>query len=511
MASGGEWRIANGKWQMRMADAGFGSGAVSGLGAGFAAAGDEVDEVGGIDDVVVVDVDSCGGGSPKPRTDPLGFPTTLQALRRSLGCCIVLLMGYPRGNERQVVASRPSITGRPPTLEGDVAKTESFTAIDLFAGAGGLAEGFRQAGFRCLVANDFDPSAGETFAAAFPEVTFVPGPIQDISNEDILEVAGLKRGELDVLVGGPPCQAFSVYNHQRGMHDERSGMFREYLRVVKGLLPRSVVMENVTGITSIEEGKAVDEIHLALRKLGYTVEHRVLKAEEYGVPQERRRIFFVGVRNGHSIKWPVPTHHGRGMDSLFGEREREPFVTVWDAIGDLPKLAIDEGEEVCDYGTSPTSDYQRLMRKSCRKLYNHVAPHLAPINLQRLRHIPPGGSWRDIPRSLLPAGMKAARRSDHTKRYGRLEKSGLASTILTKCDLHWGAFIHPSQERTLTVREAARCQSFPDRFRFGGPRVDQFRQVGNAVPPLLARAVASSVAEMLEVPATRKGLVEVAS
>jgi DNA (cytosine-5)-methyltransferase 1 len=151
------------------------------------------------------------------------------------------------------------------------------------------------------------------------------------------------------------------------------------------------------------------------------------------------------------------------------------------------------------------------MRKGSRKIYNHVAPFLAPINLERLKHIPPGGSWRDIPMKLLPAGMKAARRSDHTKRYGRLEKTGLASTILTKCDLHWGAFIHPSQERALTVREAARLQSFPDRFKFQGSRVDQFRQVGNAVPPLLAKAVASAVASMLAAPAKKDKAVALAS
>lgn len=396
-------------------------------------------------------------------------------------------------------------------LGNKVAIAPAFTAIDLFAGAGGLAEGFRQAGFRCLVANDFDQPSGETFCAAFPESRFVPGPIQDISDTKLLEAAGLAKGELDVLVGGPPCQAFSVYNHQRGMHDERSGLFREYLRIVKGIMPRAIVIENVTGITSIDEGKAVDEIHVSLKKLGYTVEHRVLKAEEYGVPQERRRIFFVGALDKSPIFWPQASHFPKDAESLFRDSDRELFVTVWDAIGDLPALSIEEGEEVVPYNRAAQSGYQQSMRERSELVFNHVAPYLAPINLQRLKHIPPGGSWRDIPRDLLPTGMKAAKRSDHTKRYGRLEKSGLASTILTKCDLHWGAYIHPDQERTLTVREAARLQSFPDRFRFMGSRVDQFRQVGNAVPPLLAKAVASSVASILGRPLSRKRAAQLVS
>ena len=137
------------------------------------------------------------------------------------------------------------------------------------------------------------------------------------------------------------------------------------------------------------------------------------------------------------------------------------------------------------------------MRKGSAGVMNHVAPNLAPINWERMTHIPQGGSWRDIPFRLLPAGMRRAKRSDHTKRYGRLHPDGLASTILTKCDLHWGAYIHPDQDRALTVREAARFQSFPDHFVFRGPRVEQYRQVGNAVPPLLAEAVAGSVRSML--------------
>ena len=360
--------------------------------------------------------------------------------------------------------------------------------IDLFSGAGGMSEGFAQAGFSVCAANDFDQDAANTYRLNHPESHFITGPIESISSQQLLEASLVDRGELDVLVGGPPCQAFSVYNHQRGMHDERSGLFREYLRIVEGVMPRFVVMENVTGITSVAEGKAVEEIYSSLDSLGYHVEHRILRAEEFGVPQERRRIFFIASLDQRKILWPAPFCWPGG---LF------PCVTVRDAIGDLPRLEILEGSEESDYPGEPSSRYQTAMREGSRRIYNHVAPFLAPINLERLRHIPQGGSWRDIPPELLPAGMKKARRSDHTKRYGRLHPDGLSSTILTKCDLHWGAYIHYDQERSLTVREAARFQSFPDRFRFTGSKGEQFRQVGNAVPPLLAKAVAESVAEML--------------
>lgn len=369
-----------------------------------------------------------------------------------------------------------------------------YSAIDLFSGAGGLAEGFRRASFHTSAANDIDPDAAATFQRNFPEAAFFPQPIEDLSADMLLEAACLKSGELDVLLGGPPCQAFSVYNHQRGFHDERSGLFREYLRIVDALRPRIVVIENVTGMKDLGDGRAIREIHERLEQLGYAVEHRILKAELYGVPQERRRIFFVASRVG-SVRWPEATH-GAG-DDLF-DTGRDPLVTVWEAIGDLPLLHNGEGtDELRAYTRKARTDYQKLMRDGSAGVRNHLAPQLAPINLRRLQHIAPGGSWRDLPYDLLPAGMKRARRSDHTKRYGRLHQEGLASTILTKCDPHWGSFFHPEQDRAITVREAARLQSFPDTFVFLGSRGRQYVQVGNAVPPLLAHAVAKAVRGML--------------
>lgn len=358
-----------------------------------------------------------------------------------------------------------------------------LTAIDLFCGAGGLSEGLRQAGFHVLAGNDFDEKAGVTYAATHHEAKFLGGPIQAISPSDFLNASGLKRGELDVLAGGPPCQAYSVYNHQRGMHDARSSLFREHLRMVEGLAPRWVVMENVTGIFSAGGGSAVQAIQQGFQDLGYSVEYRILKAEEYGVPQERRRVVFMGNRTGEPVIWPEPTH-GSG---------RSPLVTVADAIRDLPPIGNGETYTGGSYEVAPSSPYQTALRSGCDWVLNHSAPRLAPINIERMSHIPQGGSWRDIPFDLLPAGMKLAKRSDHTKRYGRLRWDGLSSTILTKCDVHWGAYIHPEQDRSLSVREAARFQSFPDWFEFQGSPTDQYVQVGNAVPPLLGRAIGEAI------------------
>lgn len=370
------------------------------------------------------------------------------------------------------------------------------TAIDLFCGAGGLSEGFRQAGFRVLAGNDFDEVAGQTYAATHLDAVFLPGPIQDITARRLLKETGLARGELDCLIGGPPCQAFSVYNHQRGMHDDRSQLFREYLRLVEGLSPKWIVMENVTGILSAGGGEAVREISAGLEILGYRVEMKTLKAEEFGIPQERRRVVFIGTREDASINFPMPTH---------GEGKRR-FVTIKDAIGDLPPLRNGGFVGASAYAKAATSEYQRELRINSKLIRNHAAPRLSAINLERMKHIPPGGSWRDIPIELLPEGMKQARRCDHTKRYGRMKWDGLACTILTKCDVHWGAYIHPSQDRAISVREAARIQSFPDWFQFEGSKTDQYVQIGNAVPPLLGKSIAQAIlgAVLLEKPAFAK-------
>ncbi|MEM9939362.1 MAG: DNA cytosine methyltransferase [Pseudomonadota bacterium] len=364
----------------------------------------------------------------------------------------------------------------------------SYTVIDLFSGAGGLSEGFRQAGFHVLAANDFDEAAAATFQKTHPDTSFLEGSIQNITVDAVKKAAGIRKSQLDVLVGGPPCQGYSVYNHQRGMQDERSLLYREYLRIVEGLNPKWIILENVTGITSAGDGEAVKAIQAGLNQLGYAVEAKILRAEEYGVPQERRRIIFMGSRLDNDIKWPEPTH-GKGL---------LPLVAVRDAFGDLPELENGERLLKAPYEKFALVPYQADLRVNSEWVTCHSAPRLGEVNLERLKHIPPGGSWRDIPFELLPKGMQRAKRSDHTKRYGRLRWDGLASTILTKCDIHWGAYIHPAQDRSISVREAARLQSIPDYYEFQGSQTEQYAQVGNAVPPLLARALANEIRHTLD-------------
>lgn len=267
------------------------------------------------------------------------------------------------------------------------------------------------------------------------------------------------------------------------MDDPRTLLPREYMRIVKEVRPKWIVMENVTGMTSVDNGRAVDGFVEAMASAGYYVEMKILKAEEYGVPQERRRIFFVGNRLELPVVWPEITH-GPG---------KKKYVNIWSAIGDLPEIDNGGRAEGVRYPAPAECEYQRVLRRGCRTVWNHSAPTLSAINLERMKHIGIGGSWRNIPIDLLPEGMKRAKRSDHTKRYGRMSPNGLACTILTKCDVHWGAYIHPFQHRAISVREAARLQSFPDRFVFQGSRTEQYVQVGNAVPPLLGRCVAHAV------------------
>jgi DNA (cytosine-5)-methyltransferase 1 len=386
----------------------------------------------------------------------------------------------------------------------------SLTFLDLFAGAGGLSTGFEMAGFELKYANEVSSVFAETLRANHPGAYVSVEDIRTVDPEVVRESLGLARGELDVVAGGPPCQGFSINAPKRSNDDHRNHLFWNFLGFVEAFHPKVVLIENVPGMLSFNNGETVRAILKSLEELGYRAAVRILGAPYYGIPQMRWRTVFLASRLDLDplALYPAPDHESEvkanftsALDgySLIvspasGRSGRlKSSVTVWDAISDLPPILNGGGEAESKYANKAQSELQEVLRKGSRKLFNHQAAGLGNANLVRLPHIPPGGSWRDIPHELLPAGMKRARRSDHTKRYGRLHPDGLASTILTKCDPHWGSYIHPNQDRIISVREAARLQSFPDRVRFYGNLVEQYKQVGNAVPPLLGKAIGDRI------------------
>lgn len=389
---------------------------------------------------------------------------------------------------------------------------EQLKMIDLFAGAGGLSEGLREAGFKSLYANELVSTYAQTFATNHPDALVDSNDIRNVDAEEIRRKLNIQRGELALIAGGPPCQGFSINAPKRSSGDHRNHLFREYLRFVEEFQPRAVLIENVPGLVSFEGGATLDAILESLRALGYAADVQILYAPLFGVPQTRWRTIILGLRDGGNplSAFPEPIHSapmrvnftskfaGRNIVAMPRTLELPSHTTVREALGDLPILQNgEEGDKTKQYRTAPQNDYQRVLRAGSQGVRNHEAARLGKVNLERLGHIPPGGNWTNIPFELLPAGMKQARRSDHTKRYGRVHPDGLASTILTKCDPHWGAYFHYDQDRAFTVREAARIQSFPDTYVFTGSRADQYEQVGNAVPPLLAAAVGRSVSAAL--------------
>lgn len=390
---------------------------------------------------------------------------------------------------------------------------DKLTCLDLFAGAGGLSEGLEEAGFHSLFASEIVDRYAETYKRNHPSAEVCVDDIRAVDPASVRKGLELSVGELDLLAGGPPCQGFSINAPVRSGEDPRNHLFREYLRFVDEFKPRAVLIENVPGLVSFEKGATLHAILSSLADLGYGADVHILGAPYYGVPQMRWRTIIMGLRGAviPQSAWPDPVRHApirANFTTMFDGRQivkrpspetSAPFTTLHEAIGDLPSLANGErGAEIKAYACDAQCDYQRLLRTGSPGVMNHEAPRLSKINLERLTYIKPGGNWTDIPIELLPKGMQKARRSDHTKRYGRPRWDELASTVLTKCDPHWGAFFHPDQDRAFTVREAARIQSFPDHYVFIGSQAEQYAEVGNAVPPMLASAVGKSLRSVLE-------------
>ncbi len=371
-----------------------------------------------------------------------------------------------------------------------------LNVVDLFCGCGGIAWGFGSEGFRVLLGADINAVALKTFARNFPRSVALEADLSALSPRRLLDELGLKAGELDCLVGGPPCQGFSknVPARHRYLEDPKNRLILTFLEYAKVLKPKVVLIENVAEMMNAYEETYTSEIHDALNGLGYTSKAARLLATDYGVPQLRRRAFFFANRIGASVTIPERTHFGPGESpGLFDWDSARPYVTVWEAICDLPPLGAGEGKTPCDYGKGPETEYQRLMRAESVRLHDHIARSLTKPQLERVKHLEPGRGEgvEALPKHLRP-------RSGYSGAYARLIPDEPARTI-TRWVFHPGSgrFYHPFDNRVITIREAARLQSFPDRFVFEGTYIQKSHQVGEAVPPLLAQAFAKQAKAIL--------------
>jgi DNA (cytosine-5)-methyltransferase 1 len=381
----------------------------------------------------------------------------------------------------------------------------AVSAVDLFCGAGGASLGLIQAGFGLRLSADYHPACGLTHTANLPG-EFLVGDLRGVAAEKVLNTADITPSELDLLFAGPPCQGFSMLG-ARVVWDERNNLFREVLRLAGDLKPRCVVIENVPGLVTLAQGAYLRAILQGLSDVGYDAACAELLAAQYGAPQMRWRLIIIGWRRDLGVPpgygFPRPSIGTAGIGDLLPnctitQEQTRGFITTRQVIADLPALAA--GEEVATYTGPPSESYQWMMRgKLTDELFNHYAARLSIANLERLALLKPGQDWRDLPRDMLPAGMQRALRKDHTRRYRRMTWDGVPRAVITRFrDPKSGEYTHPEQDRTISIREAARLQGFPDRFVIHGDRSSQYDQVGNAVPVQLAEAIAREVRRCLD-------------
>ncbi len=409
-------------------------------------------------------------------------------------------------------------------------KTDKYSkVIDLFAGAGGFGLGFQLAGYEVVCSLEIDQWAAESLRINSPEMLLIQDDIRKYRSED--DIRQVYNNTVHVVIGGPPCQGYSIAGPaKKDPKDPRNTLFIDFARWVGYLRPQVFIMENVKGILSrrtLEGGKVVAIIREAFTKLGlaYTVEEPwQLNAAQYGVPQMRERVFIVGNRLGiNKIGPPAATHYisdqenNQQLTSLLSSRSHLlPACTVSDAISDLPELRAGGGTTEQAYTSEPQTEYQRWARGRQEILFNHVAMKHTKRMVERFKHISCGESGLDAPRRYAARrrnGNGELSKSPYNSNNRRLHSNRPSYTIPAS---FYSSFIHPSQHRNLTAREAARIQSFPDRYRFMGKRtlvsrkllarqgrpesgyLSQYNQIGNAVPPLLAKAIAEHIRGFLD-------------
>jgi DNA (cytosine-5)-methyltransferase 1 len=362
---------------------------------------------------------------------------------------------------------------------------KNFSAIDLFCGCGGISLGLERAGFSVLAGVDIEKKYLKTFEYNFPKSKAVCADLREVNPVQLLASIGLKHGELDLLAGGPPCQGFSknVPRSKRSANSENNQLIYTYLEFCEAIYPKWVMIENVAEMRNGFDAKYTEEIEKKLSKLGYSVVHGVHNAADYGIPQKRRRAFFLARRDGKRPLPPQPSYSECSAGLDFGIKN---YVTVWDAISDLPSLQQGEGSDPCKYPKKPDNEYQKCLRSADGVVYNHIARKLQPTQNDRIQSLKPGEGIKDLPEALKPKG-------GYSGAYGILTKNMVCPTI-TRWVFHpgsgrWG---HPVDKRLITIREAARLHSYTDNFRFVGTYIEQAGQIGNSVPPLLAAQIAGT-------------------
>lgn len=344
-----------------------------------------------------------------------------------------------------------------------------MNVVDLFAGVGGLSYGFSLAGAKILFANEINQDIAKGYIKNHPNTNMV---VEDITKLDISLNFSNLLGNVDVVIGGPPCQGFSQKGSRKSINDERNFLFRYYFEVVKYLKPKYFIIENVPNLLTAEKGYFKEEIYALFKSIGYSLDSKVLNAADFGVPQVRKRAIILGKLGDSALTIPN------------GNKSR---VSVKDAIYDLAFLESGEGEEKQQYRIAPMSEYQINSRKNSEFLYNHVVTKHSEEAISKLKLIPKGKGKEVLPKHLLT-------KSVHSGTWSRLIEDKPSVTITTRFDTpSSGRFTHPFLNRCITVREAARLQSFPDTFIFYGSKTIQMKQVGNAVPPLLGKALATII------------------
>ncbi len=388
--------------------------------------------------------------------------------------------------------------------------------IDTFAGAGGFSLGFEMAGCTITGAIEIDRWASDTFKFNHPDATVVCNDIAKVSNEYVLKIFG--KDNPDIILGGPPCQGFSICNKNNGdPKDPRNSLFEEFLRIGRVLNPNVMIMENVPNLVRAKTRNnevVVDIICSELKKMGFFVYYNILEATDYGIPQIRKRLFIVASKKQLSNPFPKPTHAVDKTNTDLFTEELRTCPTLWDAISDLPEIEARQGSEEQSYTMGIKTEYQKLLRKDETILYNHKAMNHTKRVIERFDSISWGDSISDVPEHLKPYKRNSKILADkvYDQNNRRMHPEKPCHTITAS---FYANFVHPFRNRNFTAREGARIQSFPDSFVFKGKptvvshkllaregrlsekHLCQYNQIGNAVPPLLAKAIASNIMKQL--------------